>query len=102
MTCEAYQFWEHVQTVKAREGGLFETVPGNIVGNIHNVNDADERVLGYFYASSVTEKRIFIHPDSVDNPVSPCYVIDDDFLEECMECLELANSRRGLPSYWPR
>lgn len=102
LTCEAYEFWRKVQEVTEQEGGLFKNTPGNITGNISNINDPEEIVLGYFYASSVNEKKLFISPDSVGNPVSPCYVIDDDFLEECMECLEIKNSRRGLPTYWPR
>ncbi len=102
LSCEAYQFWTNVQEVTEREGGLFENTPGNITGNISNIDDPEEIVLGYFYASAVTEKKIFISADLVGNPVSPCYVIDDDFEAECMECLEIPNSRRGLPSYWPR
>jgi hypothetical protein len=102
LTQEAYQFWDKVEGAINMDGGLFEKTPGNIIGNIHNVNDPNEKVLGYFYASAVVEKKLFISPDDVGNPVSPCYVIDDDFTAECMECLEIENSRRGIPEYWPR
>lgn len=102
LTKEAYHFWEKVNSSVDREGGLFEKTPGNIMGNIRNKNDPTEKVLGYFYGSAVAEEKLFISPDDVENPVSPCYVIDDDFTAECMECLEIENSRRGLPTYWPR
>ncbi len=102
LTENAYNFWNAVQQSKDRKGGLFESPPGQIIGNIQNINDPLEEVLGYFYASAVVSDRLFIPPDSVDKPVSPCLVIDPEFDSECMDCLELAGSTRDIPSYWPR
>ena len=41
-------------------GGLYDAIPGAIVGNIRCIDNPSEQVLGFFGVSSVTEKRIFI------------------------------------------
>ena len=56
---EAYDYWLQIQLQSQESGGLYETQPAYI-GNISNVNDNKEVVLGFFNASSVTEKRIFV------------------------------------------
>jgi hypothetical protein len=57
---QAYDYWLQVQKQNQETGGIYETQPDRIPGNIHNANDADQEVLGYFNVSSVTEKRIFV------------------------------------------
>ena len=42
------------------EGGLYNTQPELIHGNLYNETNPNEEILGYFYASSVKSKRIFI------------------------------------------
>jgi len=56
---EAYDYWLQLQLQSQESGGLYETQPVYI-GNIFNVNDNKEVVLGFFNASSVTEKRVFV------------------------------------------
>lgn len=56
---EAYDYWYQIQKQSQESGGLYETQPAHI-GNISNVNDNEEVVLGFFNVSSVTEKRIFV------------------------------------------
>lgn len=41
-------------------GGLFDTPPVSVIGNVHQVNDASVPVLGYFSGATVQEKRIFV------------------------------------------
>lgn len=56
----AFKYWHMVQEQSQERGGLYESQPANLSGNIYNPNDPDEEVLGYFEVSSVTEKRIFV------------------------------------------
>ena len=60
MSNRAYDYWLQVQEQSQESGGLYETQPVQIHGNISNINDPEEVVLGFFDASSVTEKRIFV------------------------------------------
>lgn len=55
-----YDYWLNLMTQRQETGGLYETQPPQVMGNIHNINDPEERVLGYFSVSSVSEKRIFV------------------------------------------
>jgi hypothetical protein len=58
---KSYEYWLQVQRQNQESGGIYETQPDRIPGNIHNVDDPDEEVLGYFNISDVSEKRIFVN-----------------------------------------
>ena len=60
MTKSAYQFWENLRKNNQEKTNFFGRQPANVKGNIYNVNDTSEVVLGYFGVSSVTKKRIFV------------------------------------------
>ncbi len=60
LTQEGYNYWLGIYKTTEDVGGLFDPLPGQIVGNISNVTDAKELVIGFFSASTVTQKRIFI------------------------------------------
>jgi len=56
----AYDYWDQLKKQNQESGGLYETQPARVRGNISNINDPGEEVLGFFYISSVTKKRIFV------------------------------------------
>jgi hypothetical protein len=56
----AYDYWSQLQKLSQETGGLYETQPPQIRGNIFNINDPDEVVLGNFNVSGLSEKRIFV------------------------------------------
>jgi hypothetical protein len=60
ITADAYNFWANLKTNTEQLGSIFDAQPSQLVGNIHNVNDASEPVIGYMSACNVTTKRIFI------------------------------------------
>lgn len=62
----AYLFWNKLLSVNNDLGSLFDPIPSSSPGNIKNITNPDERVLGFFHASCVEEKRIFI--DKKDMP----------------------------------
>lgn len=55
----AYAYWNRNKVASSESGGLYQTQPSQSISNIININNPDEIVLGYFWASSYTEKRIF-------------------------------------------
>ncbi len=55
----AYQYWNQMQRNLQEGGGLYETQPIRITGNIHNVDNPEETVLGYFWATAEKDKRFF-------------------------------------------
>lgn len=55
-----YEFWNDLERVTETLGGLFDSQPYEILGNIHNLTNPNEPVLGYFSGGKVTYKEIFI------------------------------------------
>ncbi|HEY5744542.1 MAG TPA: DUF4249 domain-containing protein [Chryseolinea sp.] len=60
-----YAFWQQLKNTTENIGGLFDPMPSQVVGNVHNIRDAREPVLGYFGAGELREKRIFIKHDEL-------------------------------------
>ena len=60
LSAEAYSFWKRLQDINQNMGSLFDPTPMAVNGNIHHVTDPEIPVLGYFQASAVTTKRLFI------------------------------------------
>lgn len=56
----AFNYWKNLQKTTENLGSLFDPLPSQVKGNIHNVKDGDEPVLGYFTGGEVQEKRLFI------------------------------------------
>jgi hypothetical protein len=65
MSEAAFAYWEQLRINSAGQGGLYEKQPIVIRGNIHNLTNPDQEILGFFSASGVKSKRIFIK--QVDN-----------------------------------
>ncbi|MGV3541125.1 MAG: DUF4249 domain-containing protein [Rufibacter sp.] len=73
---EAYQYYETLKKNTENIGSLFDPLPTQLTGNIKNINDAGEPVIGFITVSSVDEKRIFIKRDDLPGrwkPIHPEY-----------------------------
>lgn len=57
---DEYTYWENLQNLIVQVGGLSDIIPSSVPGNIHCIENPNERVLGYFSVSAKTSKRIFI------------------------------------------
>ena len=57
---EEFEYWELIRKTTENLGGLFDPLPSQVIGNVHNDDDAAEQVLGYFTGGFVQEKRIFV------------------------------------------
>lgn len=60
LTKDAYSFWENMKTGTEKLGSIFDAQPSTIPGNIHNIADLKEPVIGYISAATTQSKRIFI------------------------------------------
>lgn len=101
----AYDYWEKIRINNSQQGGLYTKQPLQIKGNLHNITYPDQQVLGFFGASQVTTKRIFIRkvlglpleykgceedPDPMVKPPPYCY-----------DC-QLSGGSNVMPDFWPR
>lgn len=60
---EAFTFFETLNELSGSESLFSQTQPGFLQGNVFSNDNRDERVLGFFDVSSVSEKRIFFNFD---------------------------------------
>lgn len=83
-----YDFWDNLKKVNEAGGDIFNSQPYSVISNIHNINDVNEMVLGYFEVSAISEKRIYITVRELDKLNLPHYEND---------CVDIAKS----PDDWP-
>lgn len=77
---ESYYYWEQLRKQNEEGGGIYSTAPALVYGNIQCVAGS-KKVLGYFSASSVRTKRLFInigdHHVRTVNPYENCIYLTD-------------------------
>jgi len=72
LSAEAYEFWNGLQKQTQETGGLYELQPYMIKGNITCTSNPGETALGFFSASGVSKKRVFVYPPSDFVSEPPC------------------------------
>jgi len=88
----AYKFYELLLNQLSIDGDIFDPPPASITGNIVNINDLDELVVGYFYASDVALDTLTIGSAQLDRiAVLPIYPDD---------CRVLPNTTTVKPSFY--
>ncbi len=67
LTKEAYDFWEKLRKNTENLGSIFDAQPSQLTGNVHNIANVEEPVIGYIGAGTFTQKRIFIDKSQLPN-----------------------------------
>jgi len=76
LTAEAYSFWQSLKKNTEQLGSIFDAEPTQLKGNIHNVKDNNDVVIGYISVGSVAIKRIFIPNGLLPIEWQPAYPYD--------------------------
>ena len=71
ITEDAYNYWLNIANLNQNTGTLFDPLPYEIQGNITNIEDPEERVVGFFEASGVSSERIFISNEELPSGKIP-------------------------------
>jgi hypothetical protein len=69
LTKEGYDYLSQLKKNTENLGTLFDPLPTRLTGNIKCITNTEEKVLGYFMASSVAKKRIFISNRDINKPI---------------------------------
>ncbi|MBB6326037.1 hypothetical protein FHS59_001665 [Algoriphagus iocasae] len=102
---EAYEYWRRIKELVGNTGSVFDTPPAPVLGNLYNVNDESEIVLGYFEVAKVNLTRIYTTRADVPffnaevctySPTRPL----DDYPKTCLRCSEFKNSSNDTPPWW--
>jgi len=97
---EAYLFWSNVKAQANNSGGIFDTAPAMIKGNIKNLTDATKLMLGYFQVSAITQKAVFIQRNNLSLPPYSIGLITYPFDTECAVCKESPYRTAKRPLNW--
>jgi hypothetical protein len=105
---EAYEYWERIKIMIENQGSLFDIPPAPINGNIINVNNPNEKVLGFYEVAKSQVTRFYV--TSEISPIyfqPPCtFVMGRQFFEypsECQTCSNRALGRKFVtvrPDWW--
>lgn len=103
ITKAAYDYWEKISKIANQEGTIFDPPPATVRGNIFNINDENEIVLGYFEATAVDTIRTFSFKQDFPDVTIPSFCTYGDVgrgEQACCNCLLLKNSTTERPDYW--
>ena len=56
----SFRYWDELKKNSHTQSGLYDRLPSMTNSNISSVADPEERVLGFFGVSGVSEKRYFV------------------------------------------
>ena len=104
LTKNAYEYLNLISKQIGNKGTIFETVNHQIVGNIRSDDNPDELVLGYFAASAVVEKPVFVNGPDLPERFQPKDCSSDGGCTpvSCIDCTKVSSLSSNLkPSYWP-
>lgn len=121
---DAYNYFEQNRLATEEADGLYTRQPRQPITNFLNVDDASERVLGYFWVSTQTNQRIFVpRIEEMDVQAEDCayweysdledgegpfpiYLFDDKnsgkvyvSSRDCFDCTRRGGSNTR-PDYW--
>ena len=60
MDAPAFRYWDELKKNSHTQSGLYDRLPSITPSNIRNVDDQEERILGFFSVSGVSKKRLFV------------------------------------------
>ena len=101
LTQKAVKYWQQTAASLTHSGTIFNNQAGQVIGNIRNVDDPEEEVLGYFSASEVDTVRLLTTFEETGKQSHLCskYENPSDF-PPCCNCLEFKNGTDQKPHYW--
>lgn len=65
LTEKTYRFYKNLKDINENTGTLFDPIPVILTGNIFNILNPDQPVLGNFQVSGASVKRIFIYREEL-------------------------------------
>jgi hypothetical protein len=115
----AFSYWDKLRINSTQQGGLYNTQPLRIKGNLRSTTNPDLDVLGFFSATSVKTKRIFAHdipnfvkfipsciPPHLPEPREGYkYMVEINgvmYVQDpgCVEC-DILSGTTVKPNFWP-
>jgi len=76
----AYNYYDTLKELSGSDNVFSQIQPGFFEGNVFNINDSSEKVIGFFNISSVSSKRVYFNYEDFYNPgsIRPKFVALDN------------------------
>ncbi|GAB5527541.1 MAG: hypothetical protein Roseis2KO_54130 [Roseivirga sp.] len=103
MDAAAFAYFSLIDEVSNTRGSIFDKPAAPVPGNLRNIHDPEEEVLGYFEVIRADTTRVRIRAEDVPGFVyAPCPLRLDYSREppECLNCLLIRNSSHHRPYFW--
>lgn len=68
----SFRYFTNVEDLVTRTGNMFESIPASAPSNIFNTADAEDLVLGWFYATAQDTIRRYVSPEQAGSPTPAC------------------------------
>lgn len=109
ISARTHEYWRNINLVGNPSGTIFDVPPAAVRGNIYNVNNPKERILGYFEVAAVdtaytaTERAIFRYP--INDPCLRDFTRQEwastyYFHPECAYCTNIKGYSLKVPKFW--
>lgn len=100
LTPEAYQFWKSIDSQINNSGGIFDLPPATVNGNVSCSSHPEDQVLGYFGASSVVYKPMYVPRNNASKP--PYDKQEESWIDlnQCYKCQESPFRTAKQPRGW--
>lgn len=101
----AFDYWRNVRDLINNTGSVFDTPPAPVRGNVINVGNPDEVVLGYVEIARVAQKRIYTTQADVPFVLEEvCRYLPGkpaiEYPRSCRTCDAFPNSSNQVPEWW--
>ncbi|MFN8344433.1 MAG: DUF4249 domain-containing protein [Spirosomataceae bacterium] len=100
LTEEAYRFWKGVDSQINNSGGIFDLPAATVIGNVSCTSHPEEQVLGYFGASSVVYKSLYVPRNTVTSRPYVKQELNWSDLNACYRCQESPYRTQKAPIGW--
>lgn len=103
ITKESFTYWSNLKSLANQTGTVFDLPPAALQGNIRNVTNENELVLGYFDIAAVDTVRARVLSSDFKtniNGIVPCSPFNRrNWPTECCECLILEGATAQRPDW---
>ncbi len=104
----AFRYWNGIDILSEREGNMFDGPVGEVESNLININDPEDFVFGYFFATEEKLIRVRVPQSLVGNPGPFCPPEGPSSAGPgggciwglCCDCLIDESASLERPSYW--
>lgn len=105
ISADAYEYWRRVDVLSNNVGSIFDTPPAELRGNVSNIANREELVLGYFQAVNETMNRFYLLEQDMPYRLRDyCEYLPfrdaSDYPSECGDCLRVRNSSHERPEWF--